>query len=587
MSQIQPLPLLLRRIWSHLSFRRKRQFILLLCLMLLVSFAEVANVGSVIPFLGVLVAPEKVFDSTLTKPLIHFFGFTSPEQLLVPICIGFGVITVLTNVLRMLLLWATTKLSLIVGADLTMDAYRRSLYQPYAVHISRNTSFVAGGISKIPTIVGAISYLFTLIGSVAILAAILVALLFANPLIAVVCFGGFGALYAFIILLTRKELQRSSIEVSEKTTILAKSLGESFGGIRDIIIDGTQELYCKIFGDADASSRRAQAKIIIIGGSPRFLMESLSILIILLLAYFLSQRTQGVIGVLPILGAIGLGAQRLLPVLQAAYGSWSAIQGSRASLQDALDLLDQPLPGFAGEDIQEKIPFEKSICLEDVSFRYGENLPNVLNNINLTIPKGARVGVIGKTGEGKSTLLDVLMGLLLPSQGSIIIDDVALNSHNYRQWQRHIAHVPQAIYLADVSVAENIAFGVPRESINMERVMRAAKQAQISDVINALESGYDTLVGERGIKLSGGQRQRVGIARALYKDADVVIFDEATSALDTETENAVMEQINSLDKHLTLIIIAHRKSTLEKCDLVIELGTGGIRQIADSMRNLR
>lgn len=583
MSQIQPLPLLLKRIWSHLSFRRKRQFILLLCLMLLVSFAEVANVGSVIPFLGVLVAPEQVFNSRFTQPFIHFSGFTSPEQLLVPICIGFGVITVLTNVMRMLLLWATTRLSMIVGTDLSMDAFRRSLYQSYSIHISRNTSFVKGGIGKIPAIVDAISYLFTLVGSAAILSAILVALLIANPLIAIVCFGGFGFLYAIIIMLTRKELQRSSVEKSVKTTLLEKVLSESFGGIRDIIIDGTQELYCKIFGDADALSRKAQAKIIIIGGSPRFLMESLSILIILFLAYFLSQRPQGVIGVLPILGAIGLGAQRLLPVLQAAYGSWSAMQGSRASLQDALDLLDQPLPGYASEDALGKIAFKKSICLENVSFKYGDNLPNVLNNINLIIPKGARVGVIGKTGEGKSTLLDVLMGLLLPSQGSIIIDDVALNSHNYRQWQRHIAHVPQAIYLADVSVAENIAFGVPRESIDMERVMRAAKQAQISDVINALESGYDTLVGERGIKLSGGQRQRIGIARALYKDADVVIFDEATSALDSETESAVMQQINSLDSHLTLIIIAHRKSTLKKCDLVVELGAGEIVQIAGSM----
>jgi ABC-type bacteriocin/lantibiotic exporter with double-glycine peptidase domain len=587
MSQIQPLPLLLKRIWSHLSLRRKRQFILLLCLMLLVSFAEVANVGSVIPFLGVLVAPEKVFNSKFTQPFIDFFGFTSPGQLLLPICVGFGVITVLTNVMRMLLLWATTKLSMVVGTDLSMEAYRRSLYQPYSVHISRNTSFVKGGIGKIPTIVDAISYLFILVGSAAILSAILLALLIVNPLIAIICFGGFGLLYAIIIMLTRKELQRSSLERSAKTTVLEKILSESFGGIRDIIIGGTQELYCKIFGVADASSRKAQAKIIIISGSPRFLMESLSILIILFLAYFLSQRPQGVMGVLPILGAIGLGAQRLLPVLQAAYGSWSAMQGILASLQDALDLLDQPLSSYAHEDTSDKIPFNKKIFLENVSFKYGENLPNVLNNINLTIPKGARVGVIGKTGEGKSTLLDVLMGLLLPSQGSIIIDDVALNVHNYRQWQQHIAHVPQAIYLADVSVAENIAFGVPRESIDMERVIRAAKQAQISDVINALECGYDTLVGERGIKLSGGQRQRIGIARALYKDADVVIFDEATSALDSETETAVMEQINSLDKHLTLIIIAHRKSTLEKCDLVIELGTGGIRQIADSMRNLR
>ena len=587
MSQLQSLPLLLKRVWGNLSNRRKRQFILLLGLMLLVSFAEVANVGSVIPFLSVLVAPERVFNSSYTQPLIRYFGFDAPGQLLLPMCLFFGVMTVSTNILRMLLLWATTKLSFVVGADLTVQAYRRSLYQPYFVHISRNTSFVTGGISKIPAIVNAISYLFTLIGSVVILAAILVALLFANPLIAVLCFGGFGMLYAVIILLTRKELQRSSVVVSEKSTLLEKSLHESFGGIRDIIIDGTQEMYCKIFGDTDASSRRAQAKIIIIGGSPRFLMESLSILLVLILAYLLSQRQQGIIGVLPILGAIGLGAQRLLPVLQAAYGSWSALQGGRASLQDALDLLDQPLPLYAGEGIQNKIPFEKSICLENVAFKYGENLPNVLTNISLNIPKGARVGLVGKTGEGKSTLLDILMGLLLPTAGKILIDDVALNASNYRQWQRHIAHVPQSIYLADVSIAENIAFGIPREDINLDRVMRAAEQAQIAEVVNSLENGYSTFVGERGIKLSGGQRQRIGIARALYKDADVVIFDEATSALDSETETAVMEQINNLDKHLTLIIIAHRKSTLEKCDLVIELGTGGIRQIADSMLNLR
>ena len=290
MSQLQSLPLLLKRVWGNLSNRRKRQFILLLGLMLLVSFAEVANVGSVIPFLSVLVAPERVFNSSYTQPLIRYFGFDAPGQLLLPMCLFFGVMTVSTNILRMLLLWATTKLSFVVGADLTVQAYRRSLYQPYFVHISRNTSFVTGGISKIPAIVNAISYLFTLIGSVVILAAILVALLFANPLIAVLCFGGFGMLYAVIILLTRKELQRSSVVVSEKSTLLEKSLHESFGGIRDIIIDGTQELYCKIFGDADASSRKAQAKIIIIGGSPRFLMESLSILIVLFLAYFLSTQ---------------------------------------------------------------------------------------------------------------------------------------------------------------------------------------------------------------------------------------------------------------------------------------------------------
>ncbi len=545
----------------------------------MVSIAEILNVGSVMPLIGILVAPEQVFDSSYAKPFIKFFGIDSPGQLILPIAITFGLITLLTNGLRLLLLWASTTLSLSVGADLSLLAYRKSLYQPYLEHISRNSTRITGGIGKITAIVSATNLTFTLIGSVIILLAILLALLFVNPVIAIICFGGFGFLYGLIIIGTRKELKTSSIQVAEKSTLVDKSLQESLGGIRDIIIDGTQDLYCKIFGDADYQSRKAQAKIIVISGSPRFLMEALSICTILFSAYTLSQQPTGILGVLPILGAIGLGAQRLLPVLQAAYGSWSAMQGSKASLQESLELLDQPMPSYDFVDSAKKIPFEKEIVLENVAFQYEKNLPKVLLDVNLTIPKGSRVGIIGKTGEGKSTLLDILMGLLLPTEGQIKIDGISINSRNYRQWQRHISHVPQSIYLADISVLENIAFGVPKELINKDRAMLAAKRAQIANTIDNLENGYNTLVGERGVKLSGGQRQRIGIARALYKNADVIIFDEATSALDNETEEAVMEQINILETHLTLIIIAHRKSTLDKCDFIIELDSGKAKRI--------
>lgn len=545
----------------------------------MVSIAEILNVGSVMPLIGILVSPEKVFDSSYAKPFIKYFGIDSPGQLILPIAITFGLITLLTNGLRLLLLWASTNLSLAVGADLSLLAYRKSLYQPYLEHISRNSTRITGGIGKITAIVSATNLTFTLIGSVVILLAILLALLFVNPVIAIICFGGFGFLYGLIIIGTRKELKTSSIQVAEKSTLVDKSLQEGLGGIRDIIIDGTQDLYCKIFGEADYQSRKAQAKIIVISGSPRFLMEALSICIILFLAYTLSQQPAGILGVLPILGAIGLGAQRLLPVLQAGYGSWSAMQGSKASLQESLELLDQPMPSYDFADSAKKIPFEKEIVLENVAFQYEKNLPKVLLDVNLRIPKGSRVGIIGKTGEGKSTLLDILMGLLLPTEGQIKIDGIPINSRNYRQWQRHISHVPQSIYLADISVLENIAFGVPKELINNDRVMLAAKRAQIANTIDNLENGYNTLVGERGVKLSGGQRQRIGIARALYKNADVIIFDEATSALDNETEEAVMEQINILEKHLTLIIIAHRKSTLNKCDFIIELDSGKAKRI--------
>lgn len=579
MSQLQSLPALLIRVWGHLTKKRKRQFFYLLTLIFFVSIAEVLNVGSVMPFIAVLVAPDRVFDSSYAKPVIGFFGINSPNQLLLPIAVSFAVITLMTNGLRLILLWASTKLSLVVGADLSLLAYRKSLLQPYIAHISRNSTVVTGGIGKIAAIVSAANLTFTMIGSAVILLAILLALLIVNPIIALVCFGGFGFLYGAIILTTRKELKSSSLQVAEKTSLVEKSLQEGLGGIRDIIIDGTQDLYCKIFGDADYQSRKAQIKIIVIGGSPRFLMEALSITIILFLAYSLSQREQGILSVLPILGAIGLGAQRLLPVLQALYGSWSAMQGSRASLQDSLSLLDQPMPTYPITSSIEKMPFSKEIILENVGFQYDINLPPVLHNINLRIPKGARVGVIGKTGEGKSTLLDVLMGLLSPTEGKIKIDNIPINKQNFREWQKHIAHVPQSIYLADISILENIAFGVPKEMIDIKRVELAAYKAQISKVIDSLEYGYDTQVGERGVKLSGGQRQRLGIARALYKEADVIIFDEATSALDAETESAVMDEINKLDKHLTLIIIAHRKSTLDRCDFIIELESGTIKKM--------
>jgi ABC-type multidrug transport system fused ATPase/permease subunit len=582
MSRLQTLPVLLKRIWTHLTGRRKRQFVYLLGLILMVALAEIINVGSVMPFIGIIVAPEQVFNSSLAKPIITFFGITSPNQLLLPIAVGFGLITIMTNGLRLLLLWASTKLSLAVGADLSLLAYRKSLFQPYLSHISRNSTLVTGGIGKISAIVSAANLTFTLIGSVIILLAILIALLFVNPIIALICFGGFGFLYGIIILVTRKELKQSSIQISEKASLVDKSLQEGLGGIRDIILDGTQDIYCKIFGDADYQSRKSQLKVTVISGSPRFMMEALSICILLYVAYLLSLRTDGILGILPILGAIGLGAQRLLPVLQAAYGSWSAMQGSRASLQDSLELLDQAMPLLPSIHAAEKIPFKNEITLENVAFQYGMNLPIVLSNVNLTIQKGSRVGIIGKTGEGKSTLLDVLMGLLLPTNGQIKIDGVSLNSQNFRQWQRHISHVPQSIYLADISVLENIAFGVPKHLIDVRRAKHAAQRAQISEVIDALEYGYDTLIGERGVKLSGGQKQRLGIARALYKDADVIIFDEATSALDTETESAVMNEINGLERDMTLIIIAHRKSTLDKCDAIIELESGMIKRVTKS-----
>jgi len=545
------------------------------------SFAEILSIGAVLPFLAVLTAPERIFQLPSARPFINFIGFTSPNQLLLPLTIGFGLAALFSGAIRLLLLWASTRISYATGADLSISIYRRTLYQPYAVHASRNSSEIISGISsKANSIIGStILPILTLISSAITLIAILIALLSIDTVIALAAFGGFGLIYATIIWFTRSRMLINSQSMAREYTQLIKSLQEGLGGIRDVLIDGCQEVYCQIYRNADLPLRQAQGNTTFISSSPRFGIEALGMMLIAALAYLLARQPDGITKAIPVLGALALGAQRLLPILQGAYSSWSSIQGGQASLKDTLDLLDQPLPDYVDQPPAKPIPFHRDIIIKQLSFRYSEQTPWVLNNLNLTIPKGRRIGFIGLTGSGKSTLLDIVMGLLEPTKGSLEIDNQIITTSNTRSWQAHIAHVPQAIFLADSTIAENIAFGVPKHKIDHELVKQAARQAQISDIIETWKKKYDTFVGERGIRLSGGQRQRIGIARALYKQADVIIFDEATSALDNKTEQAVMQSIESLGKELTLLIIAHRLTTLKNCDQIVELGDGGIKRI--------
>lgn len=575
----QPITKLLNRLWHHISPRRRVQFFLLLVLMLLASFAEILSIGAVLPFLGVLTAPERIFDMPIVQPVIVALKLTEPKQLLLPLTLAFGFAALFVGCMRLLLLWASTRLSFAVGADLSINIYRRTLYQPYAVHCERNSSEVINGItSKTSNAIAIISAILSFISSTVVLIGILIALLAVDPVIALAAFGGFGLIYAFIVLLTRSRLLINSQIHARESTQVIKSLQEGLGGIRDVLIDGSQATYCQIYSNADLPLRRAQGNSIFIAASPRYAMEALGILLIAALAYSLAQEVDGIAKAIPVLGALAIGAQRFLPVLQQAYSAWSGIQGGQVSLEDTIGLLDQPLPDYANQSATQPLPFRQTISLKQLGFRYSLKTPYILKKLNLTITKGSRVGFIGATGSGKSTLLDIIMGLLQPTDGSLDIDNLKITAANRRAWQAHIAHVPQAIFLADSTIEENIAFGVPKDQIDIERVRQAAQQAQIAESIEGWPKKYQTFVGERGIRLSGGQRQRIGIARALYKQADVIIFDEATSALDSETEEAVMQAIESLSKELTLLIITHRLTTLKNCTQIIELGEGGIRR---------
>jgi len=553
---------------------------MLLVLMIGASFAEIISIGAVLPFLAVLTAPERIFQLPAAQPFIRVLGLSNSSQLLLPLTIIFGLAAIISGGIRLFLLWASTRLSFATGADLSINVYRRTLYQPYAVHVARNSSEIINGISgKTATVTGTFTSILNLISSTIILFAILITLVSVDPVIALVAFAGFGVLYTIIIKITKSRLFLNSKRIAHESTQVLKSLQEGLGGIRDVLIDGTQATYCEIYRNSDLPLRHAQGNNLFIGMSPRYALEAMGMLLISCLAYMLALQPNGIAKAIPVLGVLALGAQRLLPVLQLAYLSWSSIKGGQVSLQDALELLDQPLPDYADKPIAKPLLFDKQIKLENLSFRYSQQTPLVLENLNLTISKGSRTGFIGVTGSGKSTLLDILMGLLEPTQGLFEIDDQLLTGANNRSWQAHIAHVPQAIFLSDCTIAENIAFGVPKGQVDYERVMQAARQAQIAEIIESWPKKYNTYVGERGIRLSGGQRQRIGIARALYKKADVIIFDEATSALDNETEKAVMEAIEGLGDDLTILIIAHRLTTLKNCTQIVELGERRIKRI--------
>jgi len=544
--------------------------------MLFASIVEVVSIGAVIPFLGALTNPQEIFSHEISLPIIVFFNITTPQEFSLLLTFLFVIAALISGMVRVALLWSQTKVGHSIGADLSKKMYKRTLFQPYEKHIVRNSSEIISGIAvkSSQIVTNILMPTFIILGAVLMLAMILTFLVMMNPVIASYILILFSLFYLFIIFFVKRRLTVNSLIMSSRQNEVIKALQEGLGGIRDVLLDGTQHIYCKIFNNADLQLRKAQADNQIIGGSPRYVIESIIIAFIAVLALYLVQERGGIEFAIPVLGALALGAQRVLPLLQHIFQSWSSIRSSQGILEDIIELLDQDISGVNSSH-EGKVKFEKNILLSIVSYRYKRG-PWVLKDLNLNIKKGDCIGFIGTTGSGKSTLLDIVMSLLPPKQGSLIVDGQIITLENQHKWQERISHVPQHVFLSDSTIAENIAYGVPYENIDFDRVRSAAKDAVILEDIEVMDNGFKTVTGENGIQLSGGQRQRIGIARALYKKSDLIILDEATSALDDKTELRVMSTINKKSENKTVLIIAHRLTTLKNCDVIHRLDRGAI-----------
>lgn len=566
---------LIKRVFKHLSMIRKRQLAVLAVLMIVSSFLEAISIGSILPFLASLTAPESLQESAILEPILVHFHINSLLDIRLIFTLLFVTTVLISGLFRILFFWLQIRLSMAIGTDFSVQVYENTLYQPYGDIINRNSGEILAGAQKAKELVGYIILpALIFVSSIFMLVAILTPFFLIEPMVAASSIFGFGALYILSMAISKRFLRANSRAYATELGRVNKAIQEGIGGIRDVIIDGAQASYANVYRLALTRMQAASAGNVILAQMPRYVIEMLGIVLLAGIAFLMTGSGRNIVMAIPLLGVAALGAQKVLPILQQAYAAYVTVRGAADSTHDALELLDQKLITQQRSIEHKSLTFNKMVKVENLCFAYKKNLKNVLSGIDVHIHKGARIGLIGATGSGKSTLVDVIMGLLTPTSGSILIDGKQLNMDNMKDWHSCISHVPQTIFLADTTIAENIAFGVKYNDIDVERMREAARIAQVSQTIESLPEGYQTYVGERGIRLSGGQRQRIGIARAIYKRSSVLILDEATSALDSETERRVMDAIDSLPERITMMIIAHRISTLQRCDFIIELQSG-------------
>jgi len=561
------------RIWRQLSPAKRREFVQVMALMIAAAVLDVFSLGAVLPFLALLADPDRILDYPAVQHFLAGIGLQERGEILLSATLLFAALALASGAVRVLLNWHSNRYAYMVGSELGVAYFDRILARPYAFHALNNSSETVASIKKVQAIAHQMLLPAMLsIGSLIGAAFIVAALLAVDWVTTVIAFIGFTLIYLFATKVTKPRLRRNSKLLSAFHARRIQSIQEALGGIRDLIIDRAQPGFVRRFRDVDGEMQMAEATTSFISGAPRMLIEAVGMAMIAFVACFALLRSGDLSVVLPVLGVLALGAQRLLPLMQTLYKSWATVAGNYALAEDILRVLEDG--GDAAPAAAPIAGFSREIRLRDVGFQYSGASRPALRGLDFVIPKGAKVGLVGRSGSGKSTAMDLLMGLLHPTDGSIEIDDCRLEPGNAADWQRQIAHVPQDLFLADASIRENIAFGTDPAEIDDARVQAAAAAADIAPFIAALPQGFETIVGERGTRLSGGQRQRLGIARALYKQARIIFFDEATSALDGETEAAVMAAIERLGGELTIIVVAHRTSTLAFCDQILRLDDG-------------
>jgi len=563
-------------LYNWLSKKRKNQFFLIIFFSIIVSILEMIAIGSVVPFVSSILSSDSSFGLKFIQFLKSFLTVNNKEELIIILALVFVLFSIITGFCRSILIYAVSRYSNIILAEMATSIYSQKLNEPFLRFISNSSDKLISLISsKLFQVYDLINGILLIITSTILFISIMVILLFIDFQLTMISLIIFGTLYLLVVLSFRRMIMKNSRTISQNQTLMVKSLQEGIGSIRDIILDSNQEIYTKSFSELVFERGIKVAINDVVAQSPRFLLETVGIILISTFLFF-SGSKNGVLALFPVLSALALGAQKIMPLMNTVYVNYSTVVSNSHQLNEAVKILNEMKKDLFKASKKEDLLFEKKIVLKDVYFQYNDNSPLILRGINFEILKGSKIGIIGNTGRGKSTLLDIIMSLLNPTSGYIFIDDKLLKNENLQAWRKKITHVPQDIFLINGTILENVTLTLKKDDIDIKKVIRSLEISGILDLIETLPNKLDEVIGERGVKLSGGQKQRIGIARALYRKSDLIILDEATNALDLYTEKKIIDQIINNYKHKTILMVSHRIDTLKNCDKVFKLENNNI-----------
>ena len=582
---------LLKKTFFHLSKKRKKQLILVFLFMIISGLGEVFSLASLIPLLSIVTNPETIWSIPLVKNFANLIGIVSPKELFIPFILIFTIANVSSTLVRLLGIWFFEKLSAAIGNDLGVKAFSSTLNREYKELLSIDSSkLITANTLHLSQFVACLSSCLKIFTSLISSSLIIITMLIINPIISSLTLVIFIGIYFIITKRIQKTIHANSREIAENDSKQIQIIRESIGSIVEVILAQNQNFHVKKFRKIDLDIRNRKCINRFLTFFPRNTLESITFILLSGISLTFTLNSKDPIYLIKLIGIFALSVQKILPLFQQAYASLTSIKSQAFAVKSFLDLLRETKENPIKNTLKDLKVFNKNIRFKKISFKYDNNPKLILDDINLIINKGDKVGIIGSTGSGKTTFISILLGLMKPHSGFLMIDKCNIyeskNINSLNLWRQSISYVPQKLFLTNSTIAENIAFAEEDKNINFQKVDKVARTAQTYDFINSLPKKFNTCIGEDGAFLSQGQKQRIALARALYKEPKILILDEATSSLDEITEKKVISSIHDHYKDLTVIMIAHRLKTLSSCDYIIDIKSGTVnRKIYPSQYN--